>query len=166
MHVQTLVAKSPIKRFNEGIFHGFAWANEVKLHATAIGPVFQGPRLEFRPMINADGAWAWSVLKDPIQHISPDIRNPASTTGLEAAPSIHHGQNPIGPSLTQRVLPKIPAPTLRRPSWPRGWASMQRDRLPSPHPRRNWSPSTQYHRRTRLRLTAQPSRRSNTQMRT
>ena len=40
VHVQTLVSQSPVKRFNEGVFHRFPWSNEVELHTPSIGPVF------------------------------------------------------------------------------------------------------------------------------
>ena len=39
--VQTLVSEPSVKRFDEGIFHGFARANEIQLHAALIGPVFE-----------------------------------------------------------------------------------------------------------------------------
>ena len=43
MDVQTLLAQPPIKRFNEGILHGFPGSNEVELDATVIGPILQRP---------------------------------------------------------------------------------------------------------------------------
>src|SRR5438552_3203515 len=43
VHVQTLVSQSAIKGFNTGILHGFAWSNEVELHAPPIGPIFERP---------------------------------------------------------------------------------------------------------------------------
>jgi hypothetical protein len=57
VHVLTLVPQAPIKRFNEGNFHKFPWANEVELHPSTIGPIFQRPRWEFGPMIHRDRAW-------------------------------------------------------------------------------------------------------------
>ena len=41
VHVQTLVSQSSVKRFNEGVLHRFARPNEVELHASAIGPIFE-----------------------------------------------------------------------------------------------------------------------------
>ena len=41
MDVQALVSEPSVKRFDEGIFHGFARANEIQLHPTLIGPVFE-----------------------------------------------------------------------------------------------------------------------------
>lgn len=41
MHVQTLVAQSSVKRFHKSIFHRFAGSNEVELHTSPIGPIFQ-----------------------------------------------------------------------------------------------------------------------------
>jgi hypothetical protein len=41
MDVQALVSEPSVKRFDEGIFHGFARPNEIQLHPTLIGPGFE-----------------------------------------------------------------------------------------------------------------------------
>src|SRR6267143_6999052 len=41
VHVQTLIPHAAVKRFNEGIFYGFAWSNEVELDTPLIGPIFK-----------------------------------------------------------------------------------------------------------------------------
>ncbi len=56
MYVQTLVAQLSVKRFNEGMVDGFARLNEVKLDASPISAIFQGPPLELRSMIHGDRA--------------------------------------------------------------------------------------------------------------
>jgi hypothetical protein len=43
VYVQTLIAQSAVKGFNQGILHGFAWSNEVELHASAKRPIFERP---------------------------------------------------------------------------------------------------------------------------
>ena len=39
--VQTFISQAAVKRFNEGVFHGFAWPNEVEFHPAPIGPIFK-----------------------------------------------------------------------------------------------------------------------------
>ena len=85
MHVQTLVPQATVKRFNEGIFHGFTRPNEVELDAPPIGPIFQRSRLEFRPMIDRDRAGRCMCAQPTIEHPTDClsvIRNPASSMGL------------------------------------------------------------------------------------
>ena len=41
MDVQALVSEPSVKRFDEGIFHGFARTNEIQLHPSLMGPVFE-----------------------------------------------------------------------------------------------------------------------------
>ena len=43
VHVQTLISQETVKGFNKGILHGFARPNEVELHASVIGPIFEHP---------------------------------------------------------------------------------------------------------------------------
>lgn len=52
MHVQALISRSSVKRFNKGIFHRFAGSNKIQLDTPVIGPIFERPRLEFGPMIH------------------------------------------------------------------------------------------------------------------
>ena len=54
MHVQALVAQAPVEGLDVGVFHGFAGPDEVELHATPIGPVFERARGELRPVIDGD----------------------------------------------------------------------------------------------------------------
>lgn len=71
MHVQALITESPVKRFNEGIFHRFARSNEVELDASPIRPILQGARLEFCPMIHRDRAGHRRCVQYTIKHL-PD----------------------------------------------------------------------------------------------
>jgi len=37
VHVQALVAQTPSKSLNRGVFHGFPWTDEIQLDAAALG---------------------------------------------------------------------------------------------------------------------------------
>ena len=63
MDIRTLIAETLVKRFNEGIVQGASRSNEVELHAPPLGPVFQGTRSEFHPMIHRDGARALNFFR-------------------------------------------------------------------------------------------------------
>ncbi len=52
--VQTLIAQPPVKRLDEGVFHGFPGPNEIQLHAALIGPVFERARHELGAVIDGD----------------------------------------------------------------------------------------------------------------
>src|SRR5687767_8548980 len=67
MDVQALVAEPAIKRFDEGIFHGFARTNEIELDAAREGPILERPRHEFRSMIDGDRAWRGTVHQQTVQ---------------------------------------------------------------------------------------------------
>src|SRR5262252_7481256 len=56
VHIQALVPEPPIERLDERVFNGLPGANEVELHAAAIRPVFERPRLELGAVIHGDGA--------------------------------------------------------------------------------------------------------------
>jgi len=70
VHVQTLVPQASVKRFNEGIFHGFTRSNEVELHAPTIGPIFERSRLEFSSMIDGDGPRPLAFAQDAIKYLT------------------------------------------------------------------------------------------------
>ncbi len=74
MHVQTFIAQAPIKRFNEGILHGFTGPNKVELYALRISLILQGSRLELRPIIHRDRPWAWRPVQGSVK--SPANRLP------------------------------------------------------------------------------------------
>lgn len=57
MDVQALIPQPPVKRFNERVFHGFTWANEIELYTTTISPVFEGARHELGAVVDGDRAW-------------------------------------------------------------------------------------------------------------
>lgn len=83
--VQTLVAEPPITRFNKSVFHGLTGTNKVELDASPLGLIFPGVRMEFRSMIDSDGAWPLALPEDAIKHrltVSPVIWKLASNTGL------------------------------------------------------------------------------------
>jgi hypothetical protein len=52
VHVQALIAEPSVERLDEGVFHWFAWSNEIALHAALIGPVLERPRPEFGAVID------------------------------------------------------------------------------------------------------------------
>ena len=70
MHVQTLVTQPPIERLNKRIFHGFAGSNEVELDAPPIRPILESTGLEFRPMIDRDGARPLALSQDVIKYVT------------------------------------------------------------------------------------------------
>ena len=72
VHVQAFGPQSPVKRLNEGIFHGFA-RPKVELDAAAIGLIFQGAGLEFRPMIDRDGTRARTCPAHTIEQLTHDL---------------------------------------------------------------------------------------------
>jgi hypothetical protein len=79
--VQTLVSQAAVKRFNEGVLHRFTRPNEVEWHASAIGPIFERPLLEFRPMIHRDRSWSRSFAEDTFEGSADSLtRHPK--TGL------------------------------------------------------------------------------------
>ena len=73
VHVQTLVPQPPVKRLKEGIFDGFARSDEIELYVPPIGPIFQGPGLEFRPMIDRNRMWSRCVSEHTIQDLADDL---------------------------------------------------------------------------------------------
>ena len=168
MHVQTLVTQAPIKRVNEGIFHGFARPNQVERHTPPIGPILQGSRLEFRPMIDGDGPRAPALAQDTIKHLvyRPLVmRNLASRIGLcrlqlSTTVKIRTGRPSARGSWTTSMRQRSIGP-VGIGAGPRGKARGFRRRTR----RRSCYPSKRDKRSTRLRFTNQPSRRSNTQIR-
>ena len=70
VHVQTLVPEPPIERLDKRVFDGLAGADEVELHAAAIRPVFERPRLELGAVIHGDRARPGRALEDPIQRFA------------------------------------------------------------------------------------------------
>ena len=43
VYVQTFISQSAVKRFNKGVYHQFAWSNEVELDAPLIRPICERP---------------------------------------------------------------------------------------------------------------------------
>ena len=79
MYVQAFISQAAIERFNEGIFNRFARPDKVKLNASPIGPILQGARLKFRPMIDRDGARPLAFTQSPIKHLTDRLsRHPKS----------------------------------------------------------------------------------------
>lgn len=70
-------------------------------------------------------------------------------------------RSPVGPG----IMDNIHAPALSQAHRNRCRASVQRDMVSSPHPHPQLQAIKTESRRTRLRFTSQPSRRSKTQMR-
>jgi len=136
VHVQTFVSQAPVKRFNEGVFHGFARSNEVELDTAVIGPIFKRPRLEFRAMIHRDRPWAWCPVQGSIEGLADRLsRHPH--TGLQhrtvPTPVIDNRQDPKWPSVGQGIMHKIHTPALRRSRWRGSRSSVEGDVFPAPH---------------------------------
>jgi hypothetical protein len=94
---------------------GLPQSNEVELDALLRGSLFEDPRLEFRPMINGDGAWAWSALEHSIQHSIDDFTGhpkPSLQDRTGATLVIDHGENPIRVTVSEGIINEIHPPTL------------------------------------------------------
>ncbi len=153
MDIQQSSRSRPLNELDEGIFHGFARTHEVQLHPTPIDPRSSSAAFKFRPMIDLDGARPLAYAEHTIKHLTHRLPgHPKSSlynlTG--ETPVIHGGQDPERPSVGQGIMHKIHTPPLVRVAWHRSEAR---------------SNAMCLRRRTRFRLTGQPSRRSNTQMR-
>jgi hypothetical protein len=115
MHGQTLIPQPAVERFNEGIFDGFAWPDEVQLDPASIRSVFKRPRLKLRAVIDGDRARPWRSPEDAIQrradgdagHARGDLQH-----GTLATPLIDHSQDPKRPTVSQRVMHEVHAPAL------------------------------------------------------
>lgn len=144
MHVQTLVSRSAVQGFNNGILHGFAWSNEVELHALPIDPIFERPRLGFGAIIHRDEVWALRPVQGSIKDLVADLTRHLKT-GFEhrtlATPGIDDRQDQKWPSIGQDIMRKIHTLPLSRSRWRGSGASVQRDMLPPPHPLRSGMPS-------------------------
>ena len=68
-------------------FDGLAGADEVELHAAAIRPVFERPRLKLGGLIHRDGARAGRALEDPIQTAAAYGPAPGSEAGARIDPA-------------------------------------------------------------------------------
>jgi hypothetical protein len=119
VHVQTLVSQSAVTRFTEGVFHGFAGPNNVELHATTTGPIFERPRLEFGAMIHCDGFRGRDANQCPISGL-PDgcagHSTPPSSTGLwrlqlSTTVKIRNGRPSARLSCTKSMLQRSVGPT-------------------------------------------------------
>ena len=85
---------------------------------------------------------------------------------LAPTPVIQHREDPERPPVGQGIMDKIRAPALGRRGRERSRPAVQGNMFARRKRARNCNPSKRYKRRTRLRLTRQPSRRNNTQIRT
>src|SRR5262249_37942596 len=94
-------------------FDGLAGADEVELHAAAIRPVFERPRLKLGAVIHRDGARAGRALEDPIQGFAHRVSG-HSRRHLQyragATPLIDHGQNPKGATVSEGIMHEVHAP--------------------------------------------------------
>jgi hypothetical protein len=132
VYVQTFISQASVKGFKQGIFHGFARANKVELHAPTIGPIFECPRLELGAMLHRERAWAVRPLPRSIEDLADHLtRHP--NTGLKdrtvATPVIDDRQDPKWPSIGHGIMHNIPTPPLSWSRWRGSGASVQRARL-------------------------------------
>ena len=117
VHVQTLIAETPVKRLNECAFDGFPRSNEIELYASPISPIFQCTRLKFGAMINCDQARPRPIVQDPIEHRT------------RSTPLIDHGQDLRWTSITQSIMREIHIPAFLRSSGHWGRPQIQGDML-------------------------------------
>ena len=54
--VETLIAKSPVKTFNESVFHGPSGADEAQLHRMLHGPGLQSSTSELAPVVQGNAS--------------------------------------------------------------------------------------------------------------
>ena len=124
--------------------------NKVELHTPAIRPIFQRPGLEFRPVIHRDRARACVSSQHAIETwptVSPDIRNPASSTGLErlqlsTTVKIRNGRPSARVSCTKSMLQRSVGPggTGAGPRC-RAMCLRRRTRMRSCNPSRRYKPT-------------------------
>lgn len=109
VHVQTLIAETPVKRLNECAFDGFPRSNKIELYASPISPIFQCTRLKFGAMINCDRARPRPIVQDRIEHRT------------QSTPLIDHGQDLRWTSITQSIMREIHIPAFLRTRAHWGW---------------------------------------------
>jgi hypothetical protein len=115
--VQALISQPSIKGFNEGVFDWFAWANEIQFDAVPIRPVFQCARLEFRAVINGDGAGSGAIPQCPIKRLTdrlPGHSKPYLKHWSLPTPVIDDGEYPKRPTIGQRIMHKVHTPAFVR----------------------------------------------------
>ena len=133
MPVQTLVTQAPIKRVNEGTFHGFARPNKVERYTPPIGPILQGARLEFASMIDGDGPRAQDTIKHLTHRLSRHAKSRLSYR-TTATPGIDDRQDPKWSPVGRGIMDDIHAPVFYRTGRDRGRSTMQGPVLPSTYP--------------------------------
>ena len=128
VHVQTLIAETPVKRLNECVFDGFPRSNEIELYASPISPIFQCTRLKFGAMINCDRARPRPIVQDRIEHRT------------QSTPLIDHGQDLRWTSIIHpKYHARNPYSSVSADQSALGLAQMQGDRFAPARPQYSWA---------------------------
>src|SRR4051812_38419782 len=64
VRIETFVAQFPVKTFDERVFHGLAWSNEVELHVMRVRPGIHGAADEFAAIVDGDRRWGPALRHD------------------------------------------------------------------------------------------------------
>ena len=157
MDVQTLIAEPAVKRFDEGVFDGFAGRMKSRCTPRAKAQSSSARDMNSVPWSTVIDRGVWPFTKTRSRAaltVFPDMLESTSKIGTLATPLIDDRQDAELPTIGQGIVDEVHAP-------PRCSAMCFRRRTRI----RNCRPSSRYNRRTRFLFTRQPSRRNSTQIR-